>query len=425
MCPRLGLAAFTSLVLMGVAQGQQPLGAGPVAPAPVAVALPPPCAGCAACGQSSAPDCAACGQPGACDCAPVYGPPGRFWVDADYLLWWVRGANLPPLVTTSPPGTSEARAGVPGSAVLFGDSIVNGAARSGGRLDTGYWFDDEHIFGFEANFFLLSATAKDFSASSTGNPILARPFLDVSGAADSELVAFPGVIKGSVQATATAGTMFGNDLLLRENLATGCWYRFDFIGGYRYLHYNDGLSVTENLTSVSSTLPVAPGTNIVVNDVFHASNDFYGFEWGFTGEARWGRLIVDGLAKVAVGYDNEEIVIEGTTTSTPPGGPSATNAGGLLALPSNIGSHHNGNWTALPEFGLRVGYQVSPHVRAFAGYTLIYWPEAVRAADQVSLSVNTSQIPGVAASGGAFPAFFVRNADIWAQGIDLGIEFHF
>src|SRR5262245_62715161 len=43
------------------------------------------------------------------DCLPcpegeaVCGPCGRIWAEADYLLWWMKGASLPPLVTTSPP----------------------------------------------------------------------------------------------------------------------------------------------------------------------------------------------------------------------------------------------------------------------------------------------------------------------------------
>ena len=30
---------------------------------------------------------------------------GRLWVEFDYLAWTVKGDKLPPLVTTSPPGT--------------------------------------------------------------------------------------------------------------------------------------------------------------------------------------------------------------------------------------------------------------------------------------------------------------------------------
>src|SRR6266496_5985866 len=47
-------------------------------------------------------------------CCPddVCGPPGRAWVRAEYLLWAVKGQPLPPLLTTSPPGTPRENAGV-------------------------------------------------------------------------------------------------------------------------------------------------------------------------------------------------------------------------------------------------------------------------------------------------------------------------
>src|SRR5262245_52245287 len=62
---------------------------------------------------------------------------GRVWADAELLLWWQRGASLPPLATTSPPGTPLDQAGVlgaPGTSVLFGGTRVNGDLRIGGRF---------------------------------------------------------------------------------------------------------------------------------------------------------------------------------------------------------------------------------------------------------------------------------------------------
>src|SRR5580704_1335431 len=38
----------------------------------------------------------------------------RGWVDAEYLLWWMRGQTVPALVTTSPAGTPMSSAGVLG-----------------------------------------------------------------------------------------------------------------------------------------------------------------------------------------------------------------------------------------------------------------------------------------------------------------------
>src|SRR5436305_2644271 len=49
--------------------------------------------------------------------------PGQFWATADYLIAWMRGDNIPALVTTSPAGTDRAVAGTIGpstTSVLFG-----------------------------------------------------------------------------------------------------------------------------------------------------------------------------------------------------------------------------------------------------------------------------------------------------------------
>ena len=62
---------------------------------------------------------------------------GGFWITGEYLNWSAKGDKLPPLVTTSPPGTPLAQAGVlgaPGTSVLFGDESVNDRWRSGASV---------------------------------------------------------------------------------------------------------------------------------------------------------------------------------------------------------------------------------------------------------------------------------------------------
>ena len=124
----------------------------------------------------------------------------RFWAEAEYLRWTVKGDKLPALVTTSPPGTPPAQRGVlgfPGTAVLFGDSTVNDGWRSGGRAGAGFWFDDRRTFGIETSVFQLGDAATNFRASSDGNSILARPFLDATTTRqDALLIASPGLLSG-------------------------------------------------------------------------------------------------------------------------------------------------------------------------------------------------------------------------------------
>ena len=87
--------------------------------------------------------------------------------------------------------------------MFFGGSI----AFSGGRFTAGYWFGDQHLFGVEVGAFFLGQQGKNFSATSMGNPILTRPFVDATtGAETTELVAGPGVLAGTVSVSAQIDT---------------------------------------------------------------------------------------------------------------------------------------------------------------------------------------------------------------------------
>jgi hypothetical protein len=78
--------------------------------------------------------------------------------EVEYLLWWMKGMELPALATTSPNGTAQDQAGVlgaPGTTNLFGGNSVNTSPRSGGRFVAGAWLDNEQNMGLEAEFLFL------------------------------------------------------------------------------------------------------------------------------------------------------------------------------------------------------------------------------------------------------------------------------
>src|SRR5207302_7078839 len=78
-----------------------------------------------------------------------------------------------------------------------------------------------------------------------GAPAIGRPFFDVNANAEnSQLVAFPGRLAGSVSA-AVSSRLQGWEANGVANLLSGCSYRVDVLGGFRYLQLNEGLGVVE------------------------------------------------------------------------------------------------------------------------------------------------------------------------------------
>jgi Putative beta barrel porin-7 (BBP7) len=413
----LSVAALVLLLLAGTAAAQS----SPENPYPAGRLLP---------GIEAPADGGSCTADCGCCCNPVCGPPGRIWADVDYLLWWVKGDRLPPLVTTGPEGSPRSQAGVlgaPGTAVLFGGDTVNGDLRSGARITAGFWLDCEQTVGIEFNNFFLESKSTGGEFTSTGNPILARPFFNgLSNAPDTELVAFPGVVSGTVRVSDTSSGIDGQELLGRLNLCCSCCCRLDLLAGWRRLHYSDHLTISESLTPESGPVTgVPPGTSIVLNDTFDTSNTFNGFDLGIAGECRCDRLALGFLAKVALGYNDQSVDILGSTVVTEPGMTPVVNPGGLLALESNIGHYHRDRFMAVPEFGVNASYQLTDHLRARIGYTFLYWPEVFRAADQIDFAVNPNLIPPAAATGPQRPAPLLHDTDLWVQGINLGFEFRY
>jgi hypothetical protein len=355
---------------------------------------------------------------------------GTFWFSGEYLLWWIKSAQLPPLVTTSPAGTPRAAAGVlgvPGTTTLFGGDSLDLEERSGGRFTLGYWLDDEQCLGLEGSFFFLGERSIGFMDASGGNPILARPFTDaVTGAQASELVAFPGVVSGGIAVRDTS-RLYGADLNLRAALCRGCNWRLDVLGGFRYFNLEENIAIMENLT-IAPTAPLA-GSGIMLTDSFTTHNNFYGGQLGLDLEWRRGRWSLHLMDKIALGDMHEVVNINGGTTFVPVGGPAITQTGGFYALPSNIGRREQDRFAVLDEAGVKLGYQVTDHMTAFVGYSFLYASSVVRPEKQIDTTVNTSQLPSVMGPGTlvgpARPIFTFRPTDFWAQGVNFGLEFRY
>jgi hypothetical protein len=356
--------------------------------------------------------------------------PGRWWVSGDYLLGWIRGGNVPPLVTTSPAGTPQAMAGVlgqPTTTILFGNSTVNTDLRSGFRLGTGGCLTSDGAWRCDIGFVMLESQATPFSAASGGTPILARPFVDArTNTPTSQLVAFPNVFTGSIAALDHSNNFYGGHADVEEVfLCTSCW-RVASLLGYRFLRFDDGLDVDQNVTAQGGGILVR-GTQIITADRFSAQNEFHGLDLGLRADYAHNGWSVGLLGKIAVGRIEREVSIGGSTQITVPGSGTTNLPGGFLALSSNSGTFKSEDWVVAPELGATLGWDINCNLRLSLGYSVLFWTDVARAANQVDLTINPNLFPNSGSSNTtpSRPAFVLQKSDLWVQSLNLGIEVRF
>jgi len=399
--------------------------------------------GCSSCGDSGCSSCAGpmssfgidlCNPAGLggrqlCICLPSHG-----WVSVDYLGWYQSGMNVPPLVTSSINGTSQAAAGVlPGASVLFGGgSDTLSENMNGIRVRVGLWSATRPNAGAEGEYFGFGQQTESFDRNSTGNPILARPFYNnVTGLQDAQLVAFPGLLSGRVQVDATsqlnsAAVRFRHILCCSNSCdfstlacaTVPAQSRFDATLGWRYMQLREGLNIREDLTSLDSNNP----GSFLIEDSFDAFNQFNGVELGVQWMGRRGYWSLETIMRVNFGNTKQSLTIDGSTRS-PQNGP--VNSGGLLAQPGrNIGVYDRNEFAMVPELGATIGYQLTQRMKVNFGYTFLYWSNVVRPGDQIDTTVNPNLFPpAIAANTFSGPAFAVRETDYWVQGLSIGGEY--
>jgi hypothetical protein len=357
----------------------------------------------------------------------TYEPSNRWWFRADYSLWWTRGNRLPPMVTTSPPNTAPNDAGVlglPGTDILFGDHRVDTDVRHGGRINFGRWRDDDQFMGIEFSFMGMGGADTRYTATSQGNPILARPFYDIEvDAMASLLTAYPSVLDGTIDIN-TDSEMYSAGVLLRRNWIAEAGCRVDFLCGYRYFRFGEGLSVVENLvsTDLTNTL-IQYGTQIDVYDSFDTKTNFHGGEIGLSAEVFHGSFSLCALAKLGIGGVRQVVTVDGSTIVTTPGDPPTPPApGGMLALPTNMGKRARNDFALLPELGVTLNCQLTECLTLTFGYSFLYLTEVVRTGDQIDFTLNPTQFPrsNVPFAGQPRPSPLFKTTGLWAQGLNIG-----
>ncbi len=346
----------------------------------------------------------------------------RYFVQTDYLLWWMRAGNVPVLAST---GASQSFGylGQPGTQTLLGPGTFGTTARNGFRIRGGTWCDDCLSQGVDGSVFFLGRQSSRFQIDSNQFPTIARPiFAPNFNQEFAELVAFPGLSTGTLLVE-TSSALWGADLNYRQSLCRTCTSRSEIFAGYRHLNLREDLAITEFIIA-GPNAPDPQGTSIVVQDSFKTRNRFHGGQIGYAFGQRMGRIDIDGRVCVAMGVNAQEVEINGTQNRTRPGQGTERFTGGLLAAGPNIGTFNRDKFSVAPEATLNLGYMVTPNLRTYVGYNFLYWSNVIRPGDQIDRTVDLTFVPNgppVAFSQNRpLPTF--KQSDLWVQGVQFGLE---
>lgn len=347
--------------------------------------------------------------------------------EAELLMWWLNDRALPPLVTTS---TSQASAGLPGrpdARMLFGGK-VDGDVRNAGRYTVGLdgvLRDPDMPLGggVELVYFNLGGRTNSFAAASTGEPLLARPFVDpLTGTLSTALVAnLPVVARPASGRVAVRNTSSVYGTEVNATLGTAPdgdddddGYRWmQGLIGFRHFALKEGLCIGED-----RALPAAgglPAASVRVTDDFRARNNFYGPQVGYKSGWRAGRWSSDLNVKVALGCMSQALEFRGGTAIGGPGVAPVATPGGLLVPAASLGTYRRQQFCYIPELTWKIGIDIVQGARLSVGYNFLYVSDVVRVADQAALAIDPR-------AAGARPSFALRGTDLWVHGLILGMD---
>lgn len=350
----------------------------------------------------------------------------RLYLFGEFLFWDVTGMQTPALVTTSPTGTAQNVAGVLGettTSALFGPTELNEGGVEGFRFGGGFWITPRRNVAVESEYFWLSEQNDGFAANSGSNSILAFPYFNVvDGQEDAYLIAHPDVSPGSVSLSSESDlrSFLINGRVSLCDHGTCCQQcgardRTDLIVGYRHIRLRDRLDLAGNSELTAGTR--------ATRDSFRTTNRFNGLQLGVVRRSLLRRRTwLESTMRVALGNNEQELSIDGRTST-----PAGTASGGVYALPSNIGNYQRDEFVLVPELGLKLGVRLREHLHFTVGYSVLYIPNVVRAAEQIDTDINPNLIPPGTTPlvGVARPRVLWRQSDYFAQGLTLGAELQY
>lgn len=373
--------------------------------------------------SEAAPRTATCCEPAApvvacCDSCGCKTP--RCYGSVELLLWWLKGDEVPPLVTTDDfsAGPTFGALSSPSARVLLGDQLDTGLQLLP-RITIGRWLGSDQSIALEGSVFWLSDASRSHDFVSNGSdsaPALFRPFFNVTaGQQDAAPIAGPGVA-GDIKVDFNQ-RLLGAELNGRSRARENGNLRVDLLAGFRFLALDENIDISTS----SFDVPAGATINQRTFESFASRNRIYCGQVG--AETRYVRGLwwVSGLVKLAIGGNCQQTDISGNAVDQIVGlsGPQT-----LFAQTTNIGEHERSQFVFVPELGVTLGVRLLDHVDLTVGYTLIWISNVARPGSAIDFN-TTTPIIGDPPSSPTNPAFAFHSDDFWAQGINLGVTWRY
>ncbi len=362
----------------------------------------------------------------------------HFWVDADYVIGFIKPLHFTtPLATTGSLADAHAGSlGQPGTVALFGPNVSFDMS-SGVRADVGIYMDECNHWALEWIGVWIFPSHDHFTDASdgAGNPLITRPvFNSLAGREAAYADAIPGVAAGGIRIDAKS-ELFTTEVNGHYQFNPGKHLGLDVLAGFRFMRLAEDLNIQDQLNpTVTNAITfegaaVSPGTMLADFDNFKTTNYFYGMQLGGKVKYDGDWFCVTAFAKTGIGATEQDVSIAGATSLSGPAGVQFAQ-GGILALSSNMGDHSQTRFGFVPEAGLDLAIRLTPHVRATAGYSFLYWNQVMRPTGAVDRVVNPTLVPsdvsfGTAAGGASRPQFHFNEEPYWVHQLNLGLEFHY
>jgi hypothetical protein len=232
-----------------------------------------------------------------------------------------------------------------------------------------------------------------------------------------------GVTTGGVKIDNTI-QLWGANLLGVLNLRRDDSWDISAVGGFRYVNLSERFHLYYQSEGVSGFYLGDFGT---AQDTFATQNQFFGGAVGLRARNYSGPLSVELSALVAPGLSYEVEEVSGGYYNYDYGVLSESGPEGVFAQPSNeVKTTHN-KFAVVPELQLKIGYALSPCLRATLGYDFLYYSDVIRPGDQIDRNIPKGQTfqQGGSSVSTTSPSRMFNTTGFYAHGLTFGIEVTF